>query len=313
MLYNDDERATRRYAIDTATLRVFLSLAGTLHFGRAGLECNLSPSAVSRTISRAEEELGRRLFIRDNRSVELTAEGAEFRRYAQEALASWEALRDSMARGLGELSGEIRLYSSVAASYTVLGELLGRFRKRHPAVHIRLETGDPADAIGRVQSGEADIALAAMPAALPRSLEFKSVTLTPLLFIAPEVESEAASLTRNRPYRWSKIPLVLSESGLSRKRADAWFRAAGIKPSIYAEVSGHEAILSMVSLGFGVGIVPKIVLDRFSRPGEVRVLDVDPPLEPYSLGLCLHSRRLDSPAVRALWDIAGSPGVSATS
>jgi LysR family transcriptional regulator, positive regulator for ilvC len=290
--------------MDTASLRVFLSLASSLHFGRSSQECNLSPSAVSRTIGRLEEELGRKLFIRDNRSVELSPEGLEFRRYAQQALDDWERLRASMASGQEGLSGEIGIYSSVAASYTVLAGLLSRFRQRHPGIHIRLQTGDPADAIERVREGDADIAVAAMPQSLPRSLVFKAVTFTPLLFIAPTVDCEARSLTLKPPYRWSKIPLVLSVSGLSRKRADAWFRAAGIKPNIYSEVSGHEAILSMVHLGFGVGVTPKIVVDRFSLPGELRVLEVEPQLEPYCLGLCAHSRRLDSPAVRAFWEIS---------
>lgn len=287
--------------MDQFSLKVFLSMAHTLHFGRSSQECNLSPSAVSRTVQRLEEELGSPLFIRDKRRVELTQAGAEFRRYAMETLEGWERLRNSLSSGQTGLSGEIRLYSSVAASYTVLAGLLLRFRKRHPGIHIRLQTGDPAAAIDRIHDDEADIAIAALPAALPRSILFKPVATTPLLFICPTVASEAAAVMAKAPIPWAKVPLVLSESGLSRKRADAWFRAAGVKPNIYAEVSGHEAILSMVTLGFGVGIIPRIVLDRFALEGEVRILDIRPPLEPYILGLCAHKRRLESELVKAFW------------
>jgi LysR family positive regulator for ilvC len=97
--------------------------------------------------------------------------------------------------------------------------------------------------------------------------------------------------------------MVLSQTGLSRRRVDKWFRSGGTRPNVYAEVSGHEAIVSMVRLGCGVGIVPRIVLERFSQPGEVRILDVQPPLEPYVVGLCAQARRLDSPIVKAFWDI----------
>jgi LysR family positive regulator for ilvC len=98
--------------------------------------------------------------------------------------------------------------------------------------------------------------------------------------------------------------MILTETGLSRKRADAWFRALGLKPSVYAEVSGHEAVISMVRLGCGVGIVPRIVVDRFAHEGEIRILPVKPPLEPYEVGLCAPKRRLDSPVVRAFWEMA---------
>jgi LysR family positive regulator for ilvC len=263
----------------------------------------MSPSALSRTILRLEAEAGQKLLIRDNRTVELTAAGAEFRLYAREALDGWERVRASLASGQEALSGEIRLYASVAASYTILSTLFVAFRRKHPGVHIRLQTGDPAEAIERVGRGEADITAAARPDSLPKNLLFKPILATPLLFVAPTMDSEAATLTARTPIPWERVPMVFSETGLSRNRVDEWFRRKRIRPRIYAEVSGHEAIVSLVRLGCGVGIVPRIVLDRFSQKGEARVLDVDRPLKPYIVGLCAHRRRLDSPVVKAFWDI----------
>jgi LysR family positive regulator for ilvC len=285
------------------SLRCFLSLAEVLHFGRASRQSNVSPSALSRIILGLEEEVGQKLFIRDNRSVELTAAGLSLRAYAHEVLDGWERLRGELESGKQPLTGELRLYSSVAASYTVLSDLLRRSRLEYPGIHIRLQTGDPAEAVDRLQVGGADITVAARPDSMPRNLAFKTVTVTPLVFIAPVMASEAATLTARPPIPWSRVPLVLSESGLSRSRTDAWFRKAGIKPNVYAEVSGHEAVVSMVRLGFGVGIAPGIVVDRFAQKGEVRILDVDPPMEPYIVGLCAHKRRLESPVVKAFWNI----------
>jgi LysR family positive regulator for ilvC len=184
--------------MDHDGLRAFLCLSKTLHFARASRECFMSPSALSRTIRRLEEEVGQRLFVRDNRSVELTPAGMELRRYAVETMDGWERLRGALARGGDAVSGEISLYSSVAASYTVLSDLFRDFRREHPGVHIRLRTGDPADAIAQVQTGAADITVAAKPPALPGNLVFKPVAVTPLVFIAPAVRSEAESLTRRR-------------------------------------------------------------------------------------------------------------------
>jgi len=294
--------------VDQYSLKIFLSVARLLHFGRAGQECGLSPSAVSRTISRLEEELGRKLFIRDNRSAAITAAGKEFRIFALETVETWDRLRSTPSLEAGEMRGEIRIYSSVAASYTVLAALLSVFRERYPNVHIRLQTGDPAESIERVRDSEIDITVAALPATLPKNLVFKPVAVTPLLFIAPTVACEASSLVALSPIRWSRVPMVLPETGLSRKRADTWFHAAKIKPKVYAEVSGHEAIVSMVRLGCGVGIVPKLALERFIQEGEVRILDVKPTLEPYIVGLCAQERRLESPVIRAFWDIAPSGG-----
>jgi LysR family positive regulator for ilvC len=289
--------------MDHESLRMFLRLTHTLHFGRASRQSNVSPSALSRIILRMEEEVGQKLFIRDNRSVELTAAGSGLRVYAQEVLDGWDRLRGALESGNQALSGELRLYASVAASYTVLSDLLGRCRLEYPGIHIRLQTGDPAEAVDRVRDGGADITVAARPDSLPQNLVFKTITVTPLVFISPVTPCEGAVMAAKTPIPWKSVPLVLSESGLSRARADAWFRKAGIRPNVYAEVSGHEAVVSMVRLGFGVGIAPKIVVERFSLKGEVRILEVDPPMEPYIVGLCAHKRRLESPVVRAFWDI----------
>ena len=289
--------------MDLHSLRVFLALCGSLHFGRASRECNLSPSALSRTIRRLEEEVGERLFIRDNRTVQPTPAGLRLRLWARESIESWEAFKGSLVDERGSLSGEILLYCSVAASYTVLSSLFRSFRERHPGVHIRLQTGDPADSIERVQNGQADITVAARPETLPRNLVFKTVAVTPLEFIAPASPCEVAALVRGPEVPWSRVPMVLSETGLSRARADAWFRAKRIHPNVYAEVSGHEAIVSMVRLGCGVGIVPRLVLERFAVKGEVRILEAPPPLEPYIVGLCAHKRSLASPLVKAFWGV----------
>lgn len=72
--------------MDLKPLRHFLSLAETLHFGRASAACHVSPSTLSQSIQHLENNLGVYLFERDNRSVSLTAEGIKFERYARETL-----------------------------------------------------------------------------------------------------------------------------------------------------------------------------------------------------------------------------------
>ena len=293
-------------------LRHFVILAETLHFAKASHACNLSPSALSRSLRRLEEEVGRPLLERDRRSARLTPQGELFLKYARSVIQGWEQLQNDIVEGSRVLSGEIRLYCSVTASYTVLTGLLARFREAYPGIHIRLQTGDAAGAVDMVLDGAADVTVAARPDRLPGGLCFKAITETPLVFVAPRVACAVARLVAEREVSWKNVPLVLSAHGLSRKRVDAWFRRRGIRPSIYAEVSGHEAILSMVSLGCGVGVVPELVIDKSALRDEVRVLDARPALEPYVVGLCVQRRRLDSLVVRAFWDMVDSSRTALT-
>lgn len=287
------------------TLKQFLALAETLHFGRASDECYISISALSRNIRHLEDELGVPLFNRDNRTVMLTKEGQKFLDYARETTSQWNLIRHELTDNSDQLSGEISLYGSVTASYSFLYELLRRFRIAYPAIEIKLRTGDPEHAIAHVLDGKEDLSIAAQPANLPRGLAFKPIATSPLLFIAP-LEQQVPNVPTNTPTtaeEWASIPMILSESGVSRARVDEWFRRQSITPRIYAQVTGNEAIVSMVSLGFGIGVVPKIVLDNSPLVERIRVLDVTPELEPYDIGLFALKRNLKNPLVEAFWSL----------
>ncbi len=284
-------------------LKQFVTLADTLHFGQASDLCSVSTSALSRSIQRLEEEIGVALFERDNRSVTLTASGKEFLDYARTALSQWEEVRQRLEASAGELRGEVSMYCSVTASYSFLFDLLDEFRRRHPQVEIKLHTGDPENAIERVSAGVEDIAIGARPERLSNELAFRPIEVSPLVFITAESNVDLARELGAGPRAavWSEVPMVLSESGLARDRIDSWFRQHAIKPTIYAQVAGNEAIVSMVSLGYGVGVVPEIVLQNSPLANKVRVIDVRPALKSYEVGLFTQRKKLRSPLINAFW------------
>ncbi|MCG6659681.1 HTH-type transcriptional activator IlvY [Halomonas campisalis] len=290
--------------MDIRPLHQFLALADTLHFGRASELCHVSPSTLSRTIRQLEETLEVALFERDNRHVALTHHGHTFLAFARETVTQWELLRQTLSTGTDGLSGEISIYCSVTASYSFLYDLLSDFRLRYPRIELKLHTGDPAEAMTRVLESDEDMAITPRPRRPPGSLAFKSLTRSPLVFIAPQAAADWLPANPEVPEAsaWAKVPMILSEAGLSREYADTWFKALGITPRIYAQVAGHEAIVSMVSLGFGVGVVPRIVLDNSPLAERVTVLAVKPELPHYDVGLCVLNRRLKSPLIQALWD-----------
>ena len=281
----------------------FLALAEALHFGRASERCNISISALSRNIRQLEEALGVQLFHRDNRKVALTTEGVKFQQYARESTAQWDLIRHQLTDPTRQLTGELSLYCSVTASYSILFNLLGQFRPDYPGIEIKLHTGDPEHAIARVAAGQEDISIAAHPPKLNRGVIFKAITESPLVFIAPTShhDLDISSLHKTSKH-WATVPMVLPETGIARNRVDQWFREMGISPRIYAQVEGYEAIVSMVSLGFGVGVIPKIVLDNSPLAERIQILEVRPALEAFRIGLFTMKRSLKNPLVQAFWE-----------
>jgi len=292
--------------MDHNSLKLFLHLSESLHFGRTGRACNISPSALSRQIQRMESQVGQSLFERDNRRVALTPAGVIFKNYAKEVLEKWQGVLDELADGQKKLSGEISIYCSVTASLSILPELLSMFKSAYPNVHIRLQTGDAGIAVKKVIEREVDLAVAAMPDRLPDSVVFRELTQVSLDFIAPKITWEfSKALKKNIP--WEQIPMILSQRSLARKRVDDWFKKQKIQPNIYAQVSGNEAILSMVSLGCGIGIVPSLVIENSPIRNRITRLNVKPTLAPYSVGICVHKRQITSRLVRAFWELEVVP------
>ncbi len=172
-------------SMDARSLHTFLTLADTLSFSRTAEQRHLSLSAVSRALQRMEGEVGQRLLERDKRTVRLTPAGERYRDYAISTLAEWQRLLGELRPDSGDLRGEVRVYCSVTASYSVLSPILEQFRRDFPRIEILLHTGDYADAAARVQSGQEDIAVAALPDKVAAALEYQTLQLSPLQFIAP--------------------------------------------------------------------------------------------------------------------------------
>jgi len=283
--------------MDTRALELFLHLSEALHFGRTSQAMHLSPSALTRTIQQLEDSLDTQLFIRDNRSVALTKSGKLLQQYARESLGHWEQFKQSLMEETQELHGTISIYCSVTASYSFLYDVLSNFRTAHPKIGITLHTGDSENAISHIRQDQEDIAIASCPDKLPSTLSFKPISASSLVLITPVNHSFG---------EWQNAPMILSEEGLIRKRVDDWFQQRHIKPNIYAQVAGNEAIVSMVSLGFGVGVVPQIVLDNSPLMNKVSIAKQQPQLATIEVGLCAQKKQLQNPIVKALWNSLAS-------
>ncbi|ELI8240090.1 HTH-type transcriptional activator IlvY [Yersinia enterocolitica] len=292
--------------MDLRDLKLFLHLAESRHFGRSAKAMHVSPSTLSRQIQRLEETIGQPLFLRDNRTVQLTDAGTQLKAFAQQTLLQYQQLRHALGQHGPSLSGELRLFCSVTAAYSHLPPILDRFRARHPLVEIKLTTGDAADAVDKVQSNEADLGIAGRPEVLPTSVAFTQIGEIPLVLIAPALPCAVRSQVSVDQPDWATIPFILPEHGPSRKRIDLWFRRQRItNPLIYATVSGHEAIVSMVALGCGVALIPSVVVDNSPEPvrNRISLLDDVSRVEPFELGVCVQKKRLSEPLIETFWGL----------
>lgn len=284
-------------------LKTFITLCETNHFGLAAKAMHITPSTLSRQIQRIEQSLNQQLFVRDNRSVHITPAGQQFRLFAKKVLMEYQQLQQNFEQNDQQLSGELTIFCSVTAAYSHLPDILDRFRALFPLVEIKLITGDAADALAKVQSNEVDMAIAGRPNQLPNSIEFFKLGEIEMVLLIPRLKCSFSEKLHQKQPDWHHIPFILPEHGPSRHRIDQWFRQHKIHaPQIYATVAGHEAIVSMVAVGCGVALLPKVVMENSPDRIRERIIEWSSNLiEPFDIGVCVPKRRLSEKIIASFW------------
>jgi LysR family positive regulator for ilvC len=283
---------------------VFLRLAESLHFARSAKAAHMSPSALTRFIQRLEEELGQPLFQRSRSGVSLTRAGEIFRDYARAQLANHARLLEALAAEEQAPTGELRIACTVTACHSVLPKLFARCRARYAGIHLHLSTSDAARCMLSLENDEVDLAVVPEPDRPSSELRFVRLAYTELAFIAPSSDEDLSRRAKLGGNHWNGLPVILPRRGLERERIDAWLHEQGVRPEVYAEVDGNEAILAMVALGCGVGVVPELVRKDSPLRGRIEQVEVRRPPRGYHVSLCAKSRTLSRRTAGALWELA---------
>ena len=111
-------------------------------FTAAARSLSVSPSAVSKTIQRLEQQLGFRLFTRTTRSLALTPEGRELHERALHLLRAAEDVVQSAVAVRAEPAGTLKIAAPLPIGTRLLAPALPEFRRRYPRLQIDLRLDD---------------------------------------------------------------------------------------------------------------------------------------------------------------------------
>ena len=173
-------------AIDLRQLRHVLTLAQTLHFGRAAEILGMTQPPLSQSIMALERELGAALFLRSKRSVALTEFGRQWLDHVRPALAAVEALPE-IARQLREgRAGRLSLAFVSTADYSILPRLIHDHALAYPGVEIELIEATSDRQFQDLAEGRIHAGIAIPPdTALPPSLDYRPLLREPLIAAVP--------------------------------------------------------------------------------------------------------------------------------
>ncbi len=275
-----------RIDLDSDLLRCFVAVADARGFTAAGELIGLTQSGISVRIRNLEDRLGRRLFDRTSRQVNLTEAGELLLSYARRMVD----LNDEAIGRLtgGQTQGPLRIGLADYVKPSLMPQLLGRFNRLHPGVTMEMRTGLSMDLLPGYEQGELDVVIAG------RGMVFKDGGLLyrdALVWVsAPNFQ-----LRLDRPVPLATLPPHCTHRGISLEALDR----AGI-PWRFVYVSSSTAGLQAAVQGaLGIAMVPKSAVIP-----ELRILGAEhglPPLPDFEIEIFVREKA-PTPSCRAFVD-----------
>lgn len=263
--------------IDLRSLRYFVAVAEELHFARAALRLHMTQPPLSQAIQALELALGHALFLRNKRHVALTPAGLALLPEARRLLHDAEQLPGLVARAASGESGRLSLAFVSTVDYSVLPPLLRQFRQRFPQVEIELREATSDLQLEDLQQGRIDAGLliAPLPKKMLGLLDYRCVLQEPLVlalpgeFVAMHPALHAPTSAAQLLALASALPLIIFPRRIAPALHDAiltCFRNASVTPLIGQQAIQMQTIVSLVSNGLGMALVPQSV-SNLQRPG----------------------------------------------
>lgn len=280
--------------------KCFIAVADHLHFRKAADSLHLTQPALSQQIRELENELGAALFIRDRKSVELTAAGQRFLPAALEAVRVIEQAVEDVGRLVTESETTLRLgyleYLNLALPLRALTEL----REQRPDITVQIKHVSPSEVERAIRDDVIDLGIGFLPTQ-DEDMAARSVQKGEWMLAL----REDSSLARSNSIPISAMagqPLIVFDREINPRLYDDLvdqFRQNGVAAQIAHHVMQLSAGPSYVQQGLGAFVHASYVLSELPRGIVLRPIADLAPLE---LGLVWHGNRRTI-ATRAFLDI----------
>jgi DNA-binding transcriptional LysR family regulator len=240
-------------------LRYFVAVAEELSFTRAAGRLNIAQPPLSHQIRQLETELGVALFHRTKHEVRITEAGHAVLQEARCALAQARRVEIIARRAAHGLVGKLHIGFSSSLPHTKLPNILRVCRSRFPEIALTLHEHTTEKQIELLSSGEIDVGFLRLPVDnAPASLAIKPILHEPLLLAMPREHSlgrrQTVAIQSLRDEPFILLPRDAAP-GLHDQIIGMCVRA-GFRPNIVQEASQVQTIISLVSAGLGIAIVP---------------------------------------------------------
>jgi DNA-binding transcriptional LysR family regulator len=268
-------------------------------FTRAAQVQNMTQPSVTKQIGALEDHLRIQLFTRQGKQVHLTPAGDLVYGYARQIHHLISECESAVQEMRSPGSGHITVGCVHTIGLFTLPALLADFAREHQRIKINVMTGNNVETVTLLLHGEVDLGIVTTPQVHER-LESRPLFEDPLLVVAsPDYAAQLGETLSLEEL--ARQPMIAYVRGAKfRITTDMLLEQVGISPNVVMEFDNHEAIKTMVRLGFGLALEPASAVQKDLAAGQLVALNV-PGLPDSSRTTSLIIRRdeIRPPAVEA--------------
>jgi DNA-binding transcriptional LysR family regulator len=238
-------------------LQYFRVLAKIQHYTKAAEILLIAQPSLSYSISQLEKELNIELFERHGRKVKLSHAGEQLLKYVEKSLDTLDE-GTAMLKALADSSmGEVSLGYIYSISSKFIPAMIRKFYEddSNKLIKFSLVQNLSEQLLRDLKSNKIDLAICPKP---DDSFKYEIIFSQPLYLIIPKNHHFSqrkcidVSDLMNEPF------VALSKSSSLRTTVDDIFAKSNFSPNIVFEAEECNAVISFVSLNFGISIVPEI-------------------------------------------------------
>ena len=286
-------------------LETLLAVARTGSVAAAARQRHITSSAVSQQIRRIEAHFGLKLFERAGRGLRLTAAGEAAMPVVRALWSEAESTFGQLAALAGRPATTLRVAASDYLGKGLLAPVLRDLLDSDPPVRFEIVTTHSRAGVRLVAAGEVDLAIVTGQET-PRGLEDRHLFDQPFVWVGPRRGRRDRTPLTERLHREPLLSLAAESRG--RAVLDQYLADARIRPVSTIDVPSVSLLLSYVSGGLGIGLVPALALAEAPRDRVVSAPARVPAL-PVTLVWRPTARR--QPALARLAELLGSAGARA--
>jgi len=278
-------------------LRYFVRIAELKSLSRAAEDLDQTQSGLSRQLAALEAHVGKPLFVRTGRGVELTEAGTRLLDGILPAYRSIDQTLEAVRQREGVTQGSVRLATVHTLSYYFMAEVVAQFVSSREHVNLSVMGRSSPEVVALVESGKADIGFV-----------YDAAVASDALASTPLFDDDMCLIVRRGVDVADGVDLgamALRLVGFPTHYAlRKMIHSAGLQPEFVAEAETIDAMLKLVSSGVGACILPSRIPEKLLADYELRKVAIASPVLRRRVVAITPAQRQPLPLVGELLDCA---------